>query len=261
MHIISKEKDYYDSIARQYEDRLVPYVRKPREYSNESKVHAFMQEYPFTDYRPQLSFNYRYNPRRMFNTTKHFISVLFCGKIYRGIRLTIGSKVCWDIESLKTEIMAVAERRSDIPRHREYYLAMLAMLETRKSKARAGSFLSREKSTVAEWLDANGTPYDCKYAVSQKIPIILVDYVRSETFSGIHRIIENPSNLHSVDFARVVPPWEAYQELSMYIGGVLGADATPIVHISDTDLRMAKGFTDCSFKSCNRDTSRYRTSL
>jgi hypothetical protein len=172
------------------------------------------------------------------------------------VRLTPNSKVCWDIESLRAEIIAVAEKRSGIPRHREYYLAILEAIDT---KSKSDSFLNRSKSTIEEWLSVNGSPYECKYAIVQKIPIILLDYVSCDNFRGFYRIAENPSDLHSVDFARVMPPWEAYQELSMYIGGVLGADASLMVAISDTDMRAAKGFTNCSFKSCNR-SMQYRTS-
>ncbi len=261
MHIISKEKDYYDSIARQYEDSRVQYVRKPKEYESEGRNAKPIQDYPFTDMRPRLSVEYPYGSRKRYDTTnvmRHYISVLFCGKIYRGIRLTPQSKVCWDIDSLQAEILAVAERGKHIPRHKEYYTAMLDAVH---NHSRANGIFNKTKTTIADWLLLNGSAYHCQYAVDQKIPIILVDYISSTYFCGVSKIVENPSNLHSVDFARAVPPWEAYQELSMYIGGVLGADAVPMVEINDNDMRLAKGFTSCSFKSCHRDQNRYRTSF
>lgn len=261
MHIISKEKDYYDSIARQYEDSRVQYVRKPKEYKSEGRNAKPIQDYPFTDSRPQLYIEYPAGSRKRYDTTntrRQYISVLFCGKIYRGIRLTPESPVCWNTESLLVEIAEVAERGRRIIGLKEYYTAMLTAIH---SNAGTNGVLKKTKTTIAEWLSLNGSVYHCQYAVDHKIPIILVDYISSARFCGISRISENPSNLHSVDFARAVPPWEAYQELSMYIGGVLGADAVPMVEINDTDMRLAKGFTSCSFKSCHRDQNRYRTSF
>lgn len=61
------------------------------------------------------------------------------------------------------------------------------------------------------------------------------------------QIYVNPS-LKDVDFYKVADSFTAFQEISMFITGVLGVNQIPPVTISDTDMRDAKGFDDMSFK-------------
>jgi hypothetical protein len=54
--------------------------------------------------------------------------------------------------------------------------------------------------------------------------------------------------LKTYDFYRIFDPYTAFQELSMYFGGVLGTANPYVPEVSDKDLRDAKGFDDWSFK-------------
>jgi len=49
-------------------------------------------------------------------------------------------------------------------------------------------------------------------------------------------------------FARMADPFTAFQEIQMYISGVLGTNENDMVQISDTDMRDAKGHDNMSFK-------------
>lgn len=59
--------------------------------------------------------------------------------------------------------------------------------------------------------------------------------------------INNPC-LKDYRFQKIKDPFTAFQDISMYISGVLGCKEDNIVVISDTDMRDAKGFDNKSFK-------------
>lgn len=57
----------------------------------------------------------------------------------------------------------------------------------------------------------------------------------------------NPS-LADFQFYRLFDTYTAYQEIAMFISGVLGWPENDMIKISDTDMRDAKGFDEYSFK-------------
>jgi hypothetical protein len=61
------------------------------------------------------------------------------------------------------------------------------------------------------------------------------------------RIIRNP-NLGELGFASILDPYTAFQELSMFVGGVLTQQTMPPQVTDDVVLRDKKGFDDRSFK-------------
>lgn len=61
-------------------------------------------------------------------------------------------------------------------------------------------------------------------------------------------------SLKSIDFAKVVDPYTLFQELSMFIGGVLPRDANPMVEITDDKIKIAKhGFDKWTFRKHKED--------
>lgn len=55
--------------------------------------------------------------------------------------------------------------------------------------------------------------------------------------------------LRELQFYKVFDSYSAYQEIAMFLSGVLGWPENATVDISDTDMRDAKGFDDWSFKT------------
>jgi hypothetical protein len=54
--------------------------------------------------------------------------------------------------------------------------------------------------------------------------------------------------LKDVEFFRVFDPHTTYQEIFMYISGVLGGNMKEIPEMSDDDMRDSKGFDKWSFR-------------
>ena len=76
-------------------------------------------------------------------------------------------------------------------------------------------------------------------------PIIFLDNKsrKSENF-----LVYKDINLSEYGFANVVDPWTAFQEVNMFVTGIMGQSIPSTVQVSDTDLRDAKGFDNMSFK-------------
>lgn len=54
--------------------------------------------------------------------------------------------------------------------------------------------------------------------------------------------------LRSLEFFRVKDAYTAFNEISMYIGGILSSKENNIININDKDILKKKGFDDMSFK-------------
>lgn len=139
------------------------------------------------------------------------IAVAFCGKVYRGV---LGLK-----SPEKNEGIWSAER--------------------------ARSFVAQEKNRSIEvktnWHDAKMTldeyftPFEAPkllrdYMIANKVSILLEKEAnrREESYFEV-----NPYTLGMIGFAKALDPYTAFQELSMWIGGVLGGTSPEIVKITD----------------------------
>ena len=71
------------------------------------------------------------------------------------------------------------------------------------------------------------------------------------------KIILN-ANLKDYRFAKIKDPFTAFQDIMMYISGVLGVGEPEMVEISNNDMRDKKGFDDWSFKKHPDDTKKPR---
>ena len=67
-----------------------------------------------------------------------------------------------------------------------------------------------------------------------------------------NKITLNP-NLKNIKFMKVISPTEAFQEIYMYLGGVLSNNNDPSENISDEIKRNQKGFNEFSFKAMKGD--------
>lgn len=54
----------------------------------------------------------------------------------------------------------------------------------------------------------------------------------------------NTDGLHKYNFAKVVDPYQAFQEISMWVGGVLSRPANPIVELKNEKIMLAKHSMD-----------------
>lgn len=62
-----------------------------------------------------------------------------------------------------------------------------------------------------------------------------------EKFSG-DRVFEINAKLKDLEFFRIKDPYTAFQEVEMFLGGILANQGRTIPKVSDSDLLEAKGF-------------------
>ena len=218
MLIVSKFHDYYDSASAYGIDKTCVYKRETKtegkERPDRHRFQRTVQDRDGKDWHPEK-----------------FV-VGFCGKIYPAIKLT-------------------AEGYADVPfveapvkYFYEYDKLEKFLVPKKDKKRRAWHIWSGRELTNKEWFNPN----------SHKELEVLFDEAECPVFTHTKPYYEaecitvfNPC-LKNVDFQKVTDPYTAFQEIYMFISGVLGTNENDMVNISDRDMLKKKGFDKWSFK-------------
>lgn len=224
MRIISRKHDYYDiGLGLGHEDSVV-YVREPVDI----ELHKYSK------------------PRK---TMFDYVFVGFCGKIYvacvahafKPIDDIVG--VCYTIEEVDRFV-----RENFSKRDAERYSGS-------NSRTRSSGYPS---SWIGDPLYNYGLTDRNSICVSFKN---MKDSAFSR-YSNLFReyncpifVVDPPENkihvnclLRPWEFYKVFDPYSAFQEISMYVGGVLLAPVNPVPVVSDETMRDIKGFDKFSFR-------------
>jgi hypothetical protein len=217
MKLISKFHDYYDTALGHGVDPNVVYVRKtvellketyPEDLADNEKwdkiteiIKRFNGQQDLTTFERWFT-SWSYHRDDM-SFTRGYVG--FCGKIYpfllRFKKDSSKVKLYWSFDKLKLN----HPRNKDLPKYREHFNRTL------------------EDDTIFHELDV---PVWAKY---------------NDPFdNGSLKTILNPC-LKDIHFAAVKDPYSAFQELSMYISGVLGGKSPKMVEISDKEMAAKKG--------------------
>lgn len=108
-------------------------------------------------------------------------------------------------------------------------------------------------STVDAWFSDAGTAAEREWLVSEGVSIAISDGMGAEhghrAWHDTRRWKIDTDGLKDLGFARVLPPWEAFQRLEMWVGGILARPGRATVEIeSDLVRRDKHGFDGMSFK-------------
>lgn len=220
MYIISKFKDYYDSVAGQKGiDKTIVFERMiiETEYSVLShKKYAWRQLN-----LPEYGDIYRYGRSKVGSKSFELFLVGFCGKIYIGAKVVTildsyktDTTYIYGLDNIKEQICIYFKKpdyfNSDRLKHLEHIISL-----TTNSKA-------------LELFYTYKTPQFILYKTDYNI-------------NGGHNLIINGS-LKDIQFYKHVDTAEAFQEIEMYITGVLGINNKPMVEISDKHKIVGHGF-------------------
>ncbi|MEN6367628.1 MAG: hypothetical protein ABFC88_12510 [Thermoguttaceae bacterium] len=222
MRIISKFRDFYDSIQRQGQDRSLIYLREPKEVeSNDSP-------FPFTDVL------------RTWGTdiVERVMIVGFCGRIMPVLRIgcprdeKVKPIFAYKVEEIdafvKRHFKSLSVERYYAAKSRGYWSERWRYTPHRKfveffqaAKAHAGAY--------AQWFQ------------DQRSPIFL-----GQRRQGKYIVTYN-ARLEDVEFYRQVDPYTAFQEIQMFLGAMASPEK-PIPKIDDKTMAEAKGFDKFSFR-------------
>lgn len=240
MKIISKFTDYYDVALGLGIDPNLTYVRKTEELELKTPYHQRIR-------------HDRYIHKG--EVIEYFVGLLsFCGVIYPYYKFT-RSWIDRDLGGL--QVRKYEDYYAWTKEQYVEYLTKFPQDPNRYSKWWSGNMLPEKSAGM--W---GGNYHNHFESVGQsdhslhidcKTPIILFDS-RTQSMSGKRFIppkytcILNP-NLKQIQFSKRLEALKAYQEISMYVGGVLPRSGREMVEISDVDKRDKHGFDNSSFKT------------
>ncbi len=241
MRIISKFHDYYDGVQSVGYDPHLIYHRVRRSlrimpvsshyYGRDSaSAFAMPEELPlFSD-----SFLMHINPRRgvrnaKFMTTDGYLYLIgFCGKYYLTLREYHGGS--W---GHPTTIIYLYDASSAV----KYFS------EVHEIDSNRGVFDLLGECSVTPFAD----PVEPFRILN--CPVFMVELRDKYSMYGREKELTVNPELATLQFYKMFDPFAAYQEIAMFLSGVLGWPENATVQISDKDMRDAKGFDDWSFKT------------
>ena len=247
-------KDYYDSARAYGADPAHVLVRNHEQFTQ----HDLPDDFPFEGFANQfpVSFGIK-NPiknpihNRDLDIRLGTVVVFFAGKIYKAIRA----------ETAHPGVL-VTPSRYEKPEYKYSYLWSMQDFEEWFEFNRKHIREDRMTSTKPrDWrrLDYEGvaavaekvlrvrelTPEQMKWVVDNKVSIITGEYFsRSDNTNWTI----NSDFLGDYEFARVLDPYTAFQELAMWVGGILPGNENPMVSISDEDRASKHGMDKWSFR-------------
>ena len=253
MRIISKFQDYYDGIQAHGIDKSLVYIRKPIDHEYDAMFSIYTKKQ-----NPKIELNaleeagweYYSTPRTKYFTEKDVTWKLsygilgFCGKWY------VYAKAVKNYQEYKpeTKFFYTAEevRRwvttTNFKELNDYFY---------KGKYKDG-FIWREKEAMDKNLNNVFQPSNSlsdELFITHKTPVITFRTIEGDGPYDNRTVVRMNGCLKDYGFAKCKDPFTCYQEISMYVGGVLSVGEPSTVEISDEDMRDKKGFNDWSFKT------------
>lgn len=229
MYIIAKNKDYYDGVVGSVGmDKTIVYERETQEIVEPKKMLKEFQAHRNWNNRREnhfLNIGYAQTDSKRYEESNFFI-VGFCGKLYLGWKFHYKVKV-WDEDGKPTQ-----EWRTDI----------IYGFENAKKYLKTSFWRSNIKDDV-EYVK-NYDPINMFREL--KSSVFIYDSDRSKP-RGNDAMIINPI-LKEWEFYKVIDAFAAFQEISMFIGGVLGIGEKEIVEIEDKYKIPQHGFDKWSFR-------------
>jgi len=224
MRIISDFHDYYDAVQATGQDQTLLYLRKA--------VEEETKDYPF----PMIAYHRRWSWwSRMSDPSVSQYTIGFCGKIYPVVNCGHNT-YCHNVEDVDVYMEAnyrekvLEEYRYPLKhsRHHRYWDAALC------------------RNAFEKWFEEMKAKQNAfgHIFLKHKCPIFIASC--EEGRHGDKKFVYD-GQLKPFEFFRVIEPFTAFQEISMFLGG-MAMPNRPIPEVSDKDLAAAKGFDKFSFR-------------
>jgi len=246
MRIFSKFHDYYDKVLSYGIDPNVIYERK------EEDITEIVDKNPYIkDTLSQIHDNiFDFKIERINSPELQIIFkniILFCGKIYFCIKISYKVRgVEQYIDTIHEYIYTFDTFERAINKYSKINLEYgipSGIFDGSRGKLIEAS--KRFKSLF----DRQGVTSDIiiPFHFELDSPIIVIDYDMLFTYKRKINIYKD-KKLKDVEFFKAVNPFKAFQELSMFIGGVMGGKSPITIEVSDKDRIAKHGFDKFSFR-------------
>lgn len=218
MRIISGFVDYYDGVGNIFRDDCPIFVRQSRLMTNEEDsaiAKVVMEICDRSLYRTTRNSFKKHFSDSIYN---RFSLVFFCGKIYPLITVSITS-----LTNAETKLYTFDAY--------ENYIKSCNKKLNRLSFSLAQDFFKAfdKKECIDLFLQFKSPCFRFSF-----------EYPMSSEFCP---------NLNKLEFFKLFGAYQAYQELDMFVGGVMTQAVTPTVTITDKDRIVQHGFNEQSFRN------------
>lgn len=220
MKIFSKFKDYYDSVQSFGQDDTIHFVRNEEQLEISKDL---VKKVIGRDTQLSLKYETIDDERRSIGLTKFMI--LFCGKIYKGYRVSEYSTYQGRY-IFHRYLDGIFYNYDDTIEFYNKYEEDLSKYNRRWFEGEINDWFKHTENNLED------------FSIDNKIVLAYLD----PQFQ-----IKNCS-LQDLEFYKIVDSFSAYQELDMYISGVLSKDANMMIEIADKDKIPQHGFDNFSFK-------------
>jgi hypothetical protein len=226
MRIISKFKDYYDGVQYYGQDLELVYVRDkyyPEEKINLEKYLNTPGNYFMSIDKPYIT---QYPENRI--EQEHYMNLIigYCGELYRVHVIHVKDETVWNNPKHSYILCYNEKQLQEFQQVTEY--------SKRKSIRRWNRYRSLK---AVDWFEINNKDELRELFYRYKTPCFIIR--DSNKHKG--NITINPQ-LNKYKFYKVKDSYTAFQDISMYIGGVLGIGAPTLVEISNKSMAEKKGF-------------------
>jgi len=231
MRIISKFKDYYDGVQSYGQDQELVYIRN-RDYPEDvniklidhfdSEGRFYIREtYPYILQHPAKDVEQSH--------VKSFI-IGFCGTLYRGHIIKWKEHIY--TSDTDKEILYICYNQEELSEFQR---------ETEYSKSHKHKHYTRKRSKYERETDYFKVDNQDKLKeifFRYKTPCFII-YDREDKYQT--NLTINP-DLSKYQFYRVKDAFTTFQDISMYLSGVLGVNAPVLIEISNESMAEKKGF-------------------
>ena len=239
MKIISKFQDYYDSVLSFGQDDSIVFKRftEIKDFPYHAVMPYSIKPYTFDK---EVWFNGFSNP--FYSSYLNNFVVAFCGKLYYGFKLKyteqyvqgIGfreGEVCfYSMEAFIKFILSKGAKELPVAKKRNIY------------------FWKKAKDpTPSKCIEKQGRIHRQQQLIENRVVTAVWMEPEVQFYDRRNLFIINP-RLKNFDFAKVFDPASAFQELSMYLGGILTPEGNPLVEIEDKHRISQHGFDKWSFR-------------
>jgi hypothetical protein len=244
MRIIAKNHDYYDSALAFGHDEHVVFERKEEEHVGDWK-NPVPIDYCFMSPkmgRREMTYQWGCGRREgSYDTNKanrEFaylpFTVAFCGKLYPGIRIDSRKN---NMDTWSPDYAYTFDAYVTLLNHFGIEFAEPTPKRTYGSETKGSPKREKDCKKYFERSGEDHTEFFAKHGQ----PIVVYNPEDPPT------LLIN-CELKKFAFYKVFDAYTAFQELDMFISGIMTRDGNPMAGISDKDLRDKKGFDDMSFK-------------
>lgn len=237
MKIFSKFKDYYDKSLIFGTDPLITYIR------NEENITKRLKDQPDI-YKKLVKIDNKivnFYVNEYISKEIHVISkgiVLFCGKIYFYIFISYPDTDTTNDVYTRYGYNTCTEHMYSLDSFKKI-ISKYAKKDINNNAIKEIEILFSKQGIASEIV------HNLHFELDS--PIIFIDHQSPHSFTRQTKVYTNPK-LRDVEFYKIVNPFIAFQELSMFIGGIMGGKSPIMIQVSDEDRILKHGFDKYSFR-------------